>query len=449
MKHQSKVFSAIVMGILGGLIASPSFAVEIITREDIVNNVVKKDQLVKVADNAVFLLDTSSSTNDKFLDTGKPVVQAVKEELKRRNEYFPEIGHNIGIYTYTDWQENYPMQLYNRETAAAGLDTMRDKGSGPTPLKIGLQKLEGILKPLSGRTAVFVFWDGEYTGQNPAEIAKKLAQTYDVCFYVVSSANPKREASLAEDVASLNSCSRVIPLADFFNRPEYTSGALYDVKVTEGVVTTTDTKIVGLKVDDINFATNKAELGAEDKADLDKVAEFMKDKPKSYAVIAGYTDNVGSRNHNEGLSRRSRQDGRELPEGARHRRLPDGALLVRAHQPEGGQRQPRKPGDESTRRTCRGTWRVTRAPRKGPNRAHPVQQRFLENPGRMRGFLLPRNRDQGVVSKPSTRCPMVRETWDLGAIGVRARSSYVASPGHARAMKRVGYHGSRITGEWT
>ena len=151
------------------------------------------------------------------------------------------------------------MQPYNREKVAAALDTIPEKGSGPTPLKIGLEKLEGILKPLSGRTAVFVFWDGEYTGQNPAEIAKRLAKKYDACFYVISSAKPKREATLAEDVATLNACSRVIPLADFINRPDYTSGALFDVKVTEQVVTTTDNKIVGLKVDDINFATNETD----------------------------------------------------------------------------------------------------------------------------------------------------------------------------------------------
>jgi hypothetical protein len=43
------------------------------------------------------------------------------------------------------------------------------------------------------------------------------------------------------------------------------------VKVTEHVVTTTESKIAGLKVDDINFATNKTALVASEKAELDKL----------------------------------------------------------------------------------------------------------------------------------------------------------------------------------
>jgi OOP family OmpA-OmpF porin len=278
-------------------------AVEIITKEDLVNNVVKKEQLVRVADNAIFLLDTSSSTNDNFGETGRPKIQVMKDELKNRNSYFPDIGHKMGIYTYTGWQDIYPVQAYNRDKIAAALDTLPTKGKGPTPLNSGLNKLDAILAPLTGRSAVFVFWDGEYTGANPADTARELAKKYDVCFYVVSSATPKRETTLAADVKTLNACSRVIPLADFYERPAYTSGALFDVKVTEHVVTTTESKIAGLKVDDINFATNKTALVASEKAELDKLAEFMKAKPESYAVIAGYTDNVGSRDHNEGLSR--------------------------------------------------------------------------------------------------------------------------------------------------
>jgi OOP family OmpA-OmpF porin len=227
----------------------------------------------------------------------------VYDELKRRNSYIPDLGYNFTIVEYTGWDVLYPTQPYNREKVAAALDAIPKKGKGPTPLNSGLKKLEDILKPLTGRTAVFLFSDGEYTGGSPAEVAKRLASTYDVCFYVISTAKPEREAALREDVASLNACSRLIPFADFIKRPEYTSGALFDVRVTENVVTATDKKIVGLKVDNINFATNKSALESTDKSELDEVAVFMKDKPKSYAIIAGYTDNTGTEDHNEGLSR--------------------------------------------------------------------------------------------------------------------------------------------------
>jgi OOP family OmpA-OmpF porin len=304
MKHKSKVWTGILVGVLGGLVASPLFAVEIITKEDIVNNVVKKEQLVKVADNAILFLDTSSSTNDDYANTGKPIIQVMKAELKSRIVGFPDLGHNVGIYTYTGWTENLPVQVFNRDKISAALDALPDKGRGPTPLKIGLQKLDPVLQSLKGRTAVFVFWDGEYTGADPIDTAKALAKKYDACFYVISSAKPKREAEMMHNVPALNNCSRVIPLADFFNHPEYTTGALFDVKVTEHVVTTTSTKITGLKVDHMNFRFNGTELAANDKAELDQVADFMKAHPKSYAVIAGYTDDAGTKDYNEGLSKK-------------------------------------------------------------------------------------------------------------------------------------------------
>jgi len=304
MKREWKVRSAILVGSFASLIALPLAAVEIITKEDIITGVVKNEQLVKVADNAIFLFDTSSSMNEDFMDTGKSKISLVAAEFKNRNSYFPEIGHHFGIYTYTPWKEYSAPQIYKRETVAAALDALPVKGSGPTPLKSGLEKLEGVLKPLTGRTAVFLFSDGEYAGGNPAEIAKKIAAEYDVCFYVISTAKPKIQTTLTEDVASLNACSRVIPLADFLNRPNYTSGALYDVKVTENVVTTTETKLAGLKVDNINFAFNESELSAKDQSELDALAAFMKEHANAYTVIAGYTDNVGKEDYNEGLSRR-------------------------------------------------------------------------------------------------------------------------------------------------
>jgi OOP family OmpA-OmpF porin len=80
-------------------------------------------------------------------------------------------------------------------------------------------KLEDVIKPLKGRTAVFLFYDGEYTGDPPAEVARNIVKNFDVCFYIISTAKPEREPSLNQEIASLNSCSRVIPLATFIDRP--------------------------------------------------------------------------------------------------------------------------------------------------------------------------------------------------------------------------------------
>jgi len=298
--------SALLAAFLGGLVAAPVLALEIITEEDMVQGVITEDQLVRVVDNAIFMLDTSSSMNEEFKDTGKTKIELVSSVFKKRNSYFPEIGHKFGIYTYTPWKEIYPIQIYNRQKVAAALNTVPTKGEGPTPIKKGLEELEGILKSgeMSGRVAVFVFSDGEYTGGNPSKIAEKLATNYDICFYVISTAKESIETTLEEDVAALNACSRVIPFEDYLNQPRYTSGALFNVVATEEIVTTTETRIVGLEVDNILFAFDESELTDKDKGELDKLGQFMKDKPESYAVIAGYTDNVGTENYNEGLSQR-------------------------------------------------------------------------------------------------------------------------------------------------
>jgi OOP family OmpA-OmpF porin len=304
MKHKSKLFNGILVGLLGSVAASSAFAIEILTTEDITNHVVKTNQLVKLADNAILLLDTSSSTNDKYAQTGKPIIQVMKSELKERVAGFPDLGTNVGIYTYTGWKEDLAVQPFDRAKASAALDTVPDEGGGPTPLKSGLKKLDKVLEPVHGRTVVFLFWDGEYTGEDPIMTAQQVAKKHDTCFYVISSAKPKREAEMMHNVSALNNCSRVIPLADFFNHPEYTSGALFDVKSTEHVVTTTTTKLAGLKADHLNFSFNGTELADKDKAELDKVVDFMKANPKSYAVVAGYTDDAGTRDYNEGLSKK-------------------------------------------------------------------------------------------------------------------------------------------------
>ena len=162
-----KLRTGILAAAIGCLIAPATFAAEIITKREIANGVLRTEQLVKVADNGIFLLDTSSSTKVIYPASGKTIVETMKSELISRNGWFPDLGHEIGIYTYTNWQDNYPVALYDRDKVGAALAGLRDKGAGPTPLRSGLVKIGPILDGLTGRSAVFVFWDGEYTGPDP------------------------------------------------------------------------------------------------------------------------------------------------------------------------------------------------------------------------------------------------------------------------------------------
>ena len=284
IKAHSKLLERCLLAVSALFLALPSLAVDVIIEEE----------LIPVADNAIFLMDTSSSMNEEFRETSKTKRQLVESEFQQRNATFPDLGIKFGIYVYTNWEEFYPLQPYDGPKISAALDEVEKKSQGPTPLKSGLKKLEDILQDTSGRTAVFVFSDGEYTGGNPREVAEKLASTYDICFYVISTAPEKQNLTLEDDIASLNACSRLIPLEAYLYQPEYQSGALYVTKAN----------IAGVYVKDSSFDFDKATIKDDQIQELDELAAFMELEPDSYVVLSGYTDNTGDENYNEDLSRR-------------------------------------------------------------------------------------------------------------------------------------------------
>ncbi len=59
-----------------------------------------------------------------------------------------------------------------------------------------------------------------------------------------------------------------------------------------------------ITLSDVLFDTNQAQLKPEGRQQLDQLAVFLKTYPERKALIEGFTDNVGSEDHNEGLSRR-------------------------------------------------------------------------------------------------------------------------------------------------
>jgi len=299
------------------LMARASFAAEIITFEDFKQELVMKEHLVKVADNAIFLFDASSSMNQPYKDTGQSKYDVAVAEFKTRNAYMPDLGQNFGLYLYTPWKPIYPMQPYQRQKFAAALDSLPAKGEGLTLLQVGLREIDPVLATLSGDTAVFVFTDGTYTKEAvdsfsnlwiPAHrTAKALADKYDVCFYVISTASKKKNRKIINNLAKVNACSRVIPFDAFIDRPEFNTGALFTVRSSMNLVTTSDMKVVGLKADNIQFDFDQAELQQQGVRELDEVGQFLRQNYSAYIVLDAFTDNRGTKEYNQLLSRRRAQ----------------------------------------------------------------------------------------------------------------------------------------------
>jgi OOP family OmpA-OmpF porin len=121
---------------------------------------------------------------------------------------------------------------------------------------------------------------------------------------MISSATKWQAEKRLTDMAKANACSRVIPIEAFINNPEYMTGALYTVKASAVVETTTETRIAGLKAQNGNFDFDKHDIRPEFQSELDEVGKFLQNNPDAYVMLVGYADSIGSEEYNLDLSLR-------------------------------------------------------------------------------------------------------------------------------------------------
>ncbi len=307
MKIQFTKLAAITFLVLVSGMISNIWAFEIITQDDIRQGLIINVDLVKTADNAIILFNSSSSMNKPYKNTGMTRYEIAKKVLMERNEYFPDLGYNFGLYLYTPWKAVYPVQKYDRNKFFQALESLPKKATKATFLTDGLKRLDSILATLEGKTSVFIYTDGSDTNKGggmkkPAEIAAELAKKYDICFYIISTADDYYSNDLF--TKKFNFCSRVIGFNDFIERPIYNSEALFTVKATKDIITITDKKVVGIKTKNFLFDFDKTDLSQDAKDRLEILAAFLKENPTSYAALAGHTDSLGSEEYNLGLSRK-------------------------------------------------------------------------------------------------------------------------------------------------
>lgn len=284
-------------------------AFEVLTEDQIIRVVITEKDLVRAVDNFVVLFDASGSMDAMYADTGKRRIEVAKELLQQRNQMLPELDWNAGLYLFTPSRPLYDMKRYNRSEFGKAIDQLPTVTRVPPSRTQMMRELDDLLSRLSGRTAVFLFTDGNFVAPirsetSPVSMAKELVAKHDVCLYVISSAQTPKQQANVEGVAAANECSRVIPFDALFGRPAFVPGILFVLEdvitVKEGVIT----RVVAARVNDILFTFDRDYIAPEFKQELDQVGSFMQNNPDTYAIITGHADSVGDPEYNMYLSRR-------------------------------------------------------------------------------------------------------------------------------------------------
>jgi OOP family OmpA-OmpF porin len=105
-------------------------------------------------------------------------------------------------------------------------------------------------------------------------------------------------------VASINECSRVVSFDYLLGRPEYLTGALFEIHVETIESIETIDYIAGFKINNIQFDFNSSAIPSGFYEELNKLGDFLRENPKTYIILSGYTDGTGSGEYNLRLSRR-------------------------------------------------------------------------------------------------------------------------------------------------
>ena len=353
----SWVLALVSLAVLG--LNAPVNAAEIIYQDDIVTNVVTKDVLVRTADNVIILVDASSSMDFSHRKFKKTNYELEKEALAAGNSRLPDLGYNVGIYNFSPaWKEIYPVQKFDAAKVAEAMKQLPAKPSGRTPLVAGLDKLEGVLKGLSGKTVVYIFSDGGWEQaagkKDPGDKTAELARKYNVCFIVISYATDPDGIKRVKDMGKANACSRVIPFDSYITNPYYALGPLYYTMSVKSEEIISKKKVAGIKVGNIHFDYDKFELKPQEKEELNQLGKFLQANPKAFVAVQGFSDNRGTPEYNMKLSRERAEAVtdyliEELQAGFRT----GGHHVVRRSQPRGQQRHRGKPVQESPRGDCR------------------------------------------------------------------------------------------------
>ena len=297
------LFSLVVLGF-----NVPANAAEIIYQEDIMQKVVTKDVLVRTADNVIVLVDASSSMDTSHRKYKKTNYEMEKEALAAGYSRLPDLGYNVGIYNFSPtWKEIYPVQKFDAAKVAEAMKQLPAKPSGRTPLVAGLEKLEGVLKGLSGKTVVYIFSDGGWEAagkKDPGDKTAELARKYNVCFMVISLRRGPGRHQAGQGHGQGQCLLAGDPLRFLHHEPLLCLGAfvLHDVRDVGRDNVREENRGSSRSATSILITTSSS-LKPQEKEELNQVGKFLQANPKAFVALQGFCDNRGTPEYNMKLSR--------------------------------------------------------------------------------------------------------------------------------------------------
>jgi OOP family OmpA-OmpF porin len=318
MKKKNVLFMCLVLLVAMSIIPTGARAYELITKTETVIIEQETIELKKIAENFIIICDTSQSMSELYKKTGQKKIVLQKEILKSRNEALPNLGFNGGLYGYdpkaltptrtTNLKTYLAVKPYDKKEFAEAIGKLPIDAEGLTPLEQALSELDPVLASLKGHTVVFVVTDGSYTKylwtEKPIDTAKKLAQKYDVSFFVIDSSGKEKNQPFEYLVNSINARSRVISFDQFLEDPLFLSGALFVLDIRMVKKAKDIEKVIGIKLSNALFAFDSAEIDPKYTDALKKLGDYMQNTPQARLALSAFTDNVGPSSYNLELSRR-------------------------------------------------------------------------------------------------------------------------------------------------
>ena len=307
------------------------------------------NQYVPKVDNFLVILDASSSMGDKYAKKEKAKI--AKDFLSAMNQTLPELNYNGTLITFghgANLPDKSAMVIYGpTKYSTSGFESALNTTKGPSgtsslPLAKAITTAGEALKSAQGTVAIVIVSDGLDMDQAPVTAAEALkGQLGDrLCIDTVQIGDDPAGKAILEQIGKAGGCGNSTTtdqLASSANMSGFVEG-LFLAKLApkpvpmaatpkpmdsdkDGVLdnldqcpntplgTTVDARGCWTYAAVVLFDNNSSYLASayheeQNKDELKKLGDFLREHPKAQVVLSGYTDDTGSDEYNLWLSER-------------------------------------------------------------------------------------------------------------------------------------------------